>query len=47
MIRFVEMKRYLTQAQQVTIISWLAEWCRLCNLCPEQRIEACPRRGEE
>jgi hypothetical protein len=47
MFRVVEMKLYLTRAQQVTITSWLAECCRLYNLCLEQRIKAYRRRGKE
>jgi putative transposase len=46
MIRVVEMKLYLTSAQQTTLESWLQTCCWLYNQCLEQRIKAYRRRKE-
>jgi putative transposase len=46
MIRVVEMKLYLTSAQQATLESWLRTCCWLYNRCLEQRIKVYKRRGE-
>jgi putative transposase len=46
MLRAVELKLYLTVAQQATLESWLSSCCWLYNQCLEQRIKAYQRRGE-
>jgi putative transposase len=46
MFRSVEMKLYLTSAQESTLQSWLRTCCWLYNRALEQRIKAYKRRGE-
>jgi len=46
MIRTVEMKLYLSSAQESTLQSWLRTSCWLYNRCLEQRMKAYKRRGE-
>src|SRR5260370_28608847 len=46
MLRAVELKLYLTVAQQTALESWLRSCCWLYNQCLEQRTKAYRRRGE-
>src|SRR5690349_19459052 len=46
MLRTVEMKLYLTPAQEITLTSWLRTCCGLYNRALEQRIKAYRRRNE-
>jgi putative transposase len=46
MLRTVEMKLYLTAAQEITLISWLRTCCWLYNQALEQRIKSYRRRNE-
>src|SRR5688572_7794242 len=46
MLRVVEMKLYLTAAQEATLNAWLRSCCWLYNRCLEQRVKAYQRRGE-
>lgn len=46
MLRIIEMKLYLTPAQESTLASWLRTCCWLYNRCLEQRTKAYRRRSE-